>query len=155
MLDETLETLRYIVGALTENLKANWNNPSTLKWIRLIAIVGAYILFRPYVLKLSGKSQKDQFEKQGEEAQTQAAIAANEIRNPTLAKKQKMLKEAREQMEGIEEGTGSGSGTGDWGSKARLRQRGVLKDMLEREEKRLEEVQGDDDDEDIKEFLEK
>lgn len=41
----------------------------------------------------------------------------------------------------------------DWGKKARRRQRDVLKKLIDVEEKRLAELQEDDEDKDIEEFL--
>ena len=42
----------------------------------------------------------------------------------------------------------------EWGTRARRRQRRVIKKILEAEEKRIREVLGDDEDKDIEEFLE-
>lgn len=41
----------------------------------------------------------------------------------------------------------------DWGKKARKRQRNMIKKMLDAEEKRLQELQEDEEDKDIEQYL--
>ncbi|KAH6987482.1 trafficking PGA2-domain-containing protein [Ilyonectria sp. MPI-CAGE-AT-0026] len=122
----------------SNNLADGFNKMDTKSWIRLIVIVGGYMLLRPYVLKLAGKvavkKMEDQEEKEKEAAK--AKISANELRG--------------EIVEDVEiDAAGDGSGA-DWGQKARVRQRVMLKNMLEAEELRRQE---EEDDKDIEEFL--
>lgn len=122
----------------SNNLADGFNKMDTKSWIRLIVIVGGYMLLRPYVLKLAGKvavkKMEDQEEKEKEKAK--AKISANELRG-----------EIAEEIEMDAAGDGSGA---DWGQKARVRQRVMLKNMLEAEELRRQE---EEDDKDIEEFL--
>ena len=46
------------------------------KWIRVIMIVGAYLLLRPHLLKSSQKAQGRQFEKEHEDSK----ISPNDLR---------------------------------------------------------------------------
>ncbi|EDU48966.1 PGA2 domain containing protein [Pyrenophora tritici-repentis] len=37
------------------------------RWVRIIAIIGAYLLIRPYLLNAAAKKQKQQLEREAEE----------------------------------------------------------------------------------------
>lgn len=124
----------------SHNLQDTYNNMTPKSWIRLIMIVGGYLLMRPYILKWTVKGAVKNMEDADEKEKAQAAMTPNELRG---AKKQ-----LEEHLEDDDEGDGTGA---DWGQKARVRQRTLLKAMLEAEEqKRMEE----EEDKDIAEFLE-
>ena len=61
------------------NLDATFKNMTLKQWIRLVIIVGAYCLLRPYILKMAGKHQVKQLEKAEEEA-SKAEISPNQLR---------------------------------------------------------------------------
>ncbi|KAI1262441.1 DUF1531-domain-containing protein [Xylariaceae sp. FL1019] len=112
------------------------------QWIRIIAIVGAYILFRPYVLKHAAKYQEKQMKKQSED---QAEISPNQLRG-----EQTYIPDDTDDEEEADVGQTSAS---DWGKKARRRQRQVLKKLIDDQEKRLQETVEEEEDKDIAEFL--
>lgn len=121
----------------SNNLQDTFSNLTTQQWLRMVAIVGGYMLLRPYLMQWGIKGAVKNLEEN--EAREKAAITPNELRG------------ARQQLEEQEEeDMGDGTST-DWGTKARLRQRTVLKQMMEAEEKKRQE---EDSDEDIQEFLE-
>ncbi|EOO01449.1 putative trafficking pga2 protein [Phaeoacremonium minimum UCRPA7] len=128
----------------TRNLGNSFAEMSLQKWIRVVIIVGAYLLLRPYLIKLGAKQQMKAHEKEEEESarETAAKISANELRGQKLA-----IPEDSE-SEGEAEATSA-----DWGKKARRRQRDMIKKMIAVEEKRLQELQEDEEDKDIQEFL--
>lgn len=129
---------------LYTNLLESYNAVSTHKAIRLVIIVCAYLLLRPYLLKFTGGRQMEQHEREAQAQKDREAAAINdEVRG---------IKVAAEIPVGDEDLEGE-SGTTDWGSKARKRQRHVLRKMLDAEEERLAEVEGDEEDKDIAEFL--
>ncbi|KAH7166106.1 trafficking PGA2-domain-containing protein [Dactylonectria macrodidyma] len=128
--------LQYGANA-SNNLSAGFSNMDTKGWIRLIVIVGGYMLLRPYVLKMAGKVAVRKMEEQDEkEKEAKAKISPNELRDGY-----------EEDVQADAEGDGTGA---DWGQKARVRQRVMLKNMLEAEELRRQE---EEDDKDIEEFL--
>lgn len=45
----------------------SWEEMSAQRWVRIIAIVGAYLLIRPYLLNAAAKKQKAQLDKEAEE----------------------------------------------------------------------------------------
>lgn len=126
----------------TTNLRGSLEGMSPEKWIRIVIVVGTYCLIRPYLLKLGGKQQMKQHEKEAEEAN--AKMSPNELRG------HKVVAEIPEDSDDEAEGQATAT---DWGKKARRRQRNVLKKILDAEEKRLQDLQDDDEDKDIQEFL--
>lgn len=111
------------------------SNLSPEGWLRLIAIAGGYMLMRPYLMKWAGKRAVENMEERDEQEQA-AEMSANEFRG---IKKQ------------LDEHDYEQTDENDWGQKARVRQRKILKSMLEEQERKLQEDA--EDDEDIKEFL--
>lgn len=121
----------------SNNLQGTVKSMSPQSWLRLIAVVGGYMMMRPYIMKWASKRAVEGMEEADE--REKAAMSANEFRG---------VKEKLIEQEDEDKGDGTSS---DWGQKARVRQRQVLKQMLEAEEERR--AQDAEDDEDIKEFL--
>jgi len=125
------------------------------KWIRLVAVIGAYFLLRPYVVKFGEYIQAEEHAKQTTKAElammdlpgTKAKLQPNDIRGSTT------LPDDIDEDEEDEEDEAGASGT-DWGKKARRRQRNVLQRILEQEEALRKEQQGDEEDKDIADLLE-
>jgi hypothetical protein len=115
--------LQYGANA-SNNLSSTFSSMDTKGWLRLVMIVGGYMLLRPYVLKLSTKVAVRKMEEQDakEKAEAKAQISPNELRGVV-----------GHEPDLDPEGDGTGA---DWGQKARVRQRVMLKDMLEAEEQR-------------------
>lgn len=129
------------------NLDATFKNMTPKQWIRLVIIVGAYCLLRPYVLKMAGKHQERQLEKAQEEA-SKAEISPNQLRGQIDIPEDS----DDEAAEGGEQAQAQASAS-DWGKKARRRQRHMIKKLLDAEEKRLRELQEDEEDKDIEQYL--
>lgn len=133
---------------LTTNMRKSFEGMSPEKWIRIVIIVGTYMLLRPYLLKLGGRSQMKQHEKEAaeaeEEAKAKAKMSPNEFRGHKV--------DVPDDSDDGGEAEGQASAT-DWGKKARRRQRTMVKKLIEAEEKRLQDLQDDDEDKDIQEFL--
>ncbi|OAA66069.1 hypothetical protein ISF_03907 [Cordyceps fumosorosea ARSEF 2679] len=125
----------------SNNLQETFTKMTLQGWIRLTVIVGGYLLLRPYILKLSVKTAVSKMEEEDERERAKAAaMTPNELRG------------AKQQLEEhLEDDNGEGTGA-DWGQKARVRQRTMLKEMLEAEEQRR--MEEEEDDKDIAEFLE-
>lgn len=113
-------------------------------YIRLIIIIGAYCLLRPQIIKLGARLQTKQHERDA--LDDGAEIHPNELRG----KFEIPGVDPDSDEEDLEEDEGR---TGDWGRKARVRQRKFIREALEREEKRLADEQEDESDKDIEEFL--
>lgn len=135
----TAKLLEYGNNA-TNNIQDTFTNMTIQGWLRLTAIVGGYLLLRPWILKLSVKTAVSKLEEEDEREKAKAALTPNELRG------------AKQQLEEhLEDDSGDGTGA-DWGQRARVRQRTLLKEMLEAEEQRRMEEQ--EDDRDIAEYLE-
>ncbi|KAK7754897.1 hypothetical protein SLS62_003211 [Diatrype stigma] len=133
----------------TTNVGSSFKSMSPQQWIRLVAIVGAYCLLRPYVMKMASKHQERQMEKAEEADQAAAAAAAAEI-SPNQLRGQVGIPEDSEDEDGAEQTQATAA---DWGKKARRRQRHVIKKLLDAEEERLRKLQEDEEDKDIEEYL--
>lgn len=123
----------------TNNISEAVTTMTLNSWLRLIVIVGGYMLLRPRALTFITRGAVKKMEEEDEREKARAQITPNELRG------------AKMQLQDQEdEDVGDGTGA-DWGQKARLRQREVLKQMLEAEERRREE---EEEDKDIADLLE-
>ncbi|ETS79670.1 hypothetical protein PFICI_09523 [Pestalotiopsis fici W106-1] len=130
----------------TSNLTASFSTMTIKHWIRLVMIVGTYMLVRPYIIKFSAKYQQKQFEKAHEE-DAAAAISPNQLRG------QVDIPEDSDDDEVPDPEATAASTSADWGKKARKRQRVMLKKLIDAEEQRLQELQEDEEDKDIEQYL--
>ncbi|KAF2463454.1 DUF1531-domain-containing protein, partial [Lindgomyces ingoldianus] len=110
-------------------------------YIRLVIIIGAYCLLRPYIIKLGAKLQTKAHEK---DSADHGEIHPNELRGKVEIPG---LEDSDEEDEGYE------PKPGEWGRNARVRQRKFIRDALAKEEQRLREEAEAEDDKDIEEFL--
>jgi len=129
----------------SSNMSKAFNDMTIHQWLRLVVIVGAYLLIRPYVTTYLGKRQVGTMEKQDKAEKEKAKISPNQLRGEKAGPY-----EEEEDDDDDEEGA-EATGTSGWGAKARTRQRVMLKKMLEAEEKRRWE---EEEDEDIADLLE-
>jgi hypothetical protein len=129
-IEEFIDTIFKYGNNASHNFQSSFSNMTPRAWIRLIAIVGGYFLIRPFLLKMAANhAMKTMEEEQEKEKQKQKAkISPNELRG---------VSDMIEDQEAEETGDGTAA---DWGQKARLRQRKVVRQLLEAEEmRRLEE----------------
>ncbi|KAH7361971.1 trafficking PGA2 [Plectosphaerella cucumerina] len=133
-----------ILDRTVNNLRQSFEDITMQKFIRLVIIVGAYVLLRPYLMKLTSRSQMDQHETELDDPNApKAKISPNTLRGQV------------DIPEDTDDEEDAGTSSADWGKKARRRQRAVIKQLLDAEEDRLAKAQEDDEDKDIEEFLEK
>lgn len=114
-------------------------------YIRLIVIIGGYCLLRPYLMKLGAKLQARDLEKM-EKASAEAdktELNANDLRGV-----RKEIPGVESEDEGSEE-----EETSNWGRKAKIRQRKMIRKRLEEHEERLRSLQPTESDEEVEEFL--
>jgi len=139
--------LEYFYNNFTRNAVALWSDTTAKQWIRVIVIVGGYLLLRPYLEKLAAKMQGLQHEKELDpEEMSRAKMSPNQLRGAKGLPSD--LKDSESEGEADAEGTGA-----NWGKKARKRQRQQVKRVLEADERRRLEAQGEEDDKDIMEYL--
>ncbi|KAI1847232.1 hypothetical protein JX265_013357 [Neoarthrinium moseri] len=150
-LGESVQQLAGLVGMagqrFTTNLTASFTTMTLKHWIRLVMIVGTYLLVRPYIIKLGAKHQEKQFEKaHAEEEEAQAKISPNQLRGQV-----DVPDDSDDELPEPE--ATAASTAADWGKKARKRQRNMIKKLIDAEEKRLQELQEDEEDKDIEQYL--
>jgi hypothetical protein len=140
------DALKIWGGNLTRNTAAAFAELRLKDYIRMVTIIGAYCLLRPYIIALGGRLQTKTHERDSAEGQeTSAEISANELRGKFA-------------IPGVDESDGDDdeeeeARTGDWGRKARVRQRKFIRSKLEAEEKRLREEAEAESDKELEEFL--
>jgi Protein trafficking PGA2 len=141
---DLLNYVRLWADNFQRNVSEAFYNMTPEKYIRLIVIIGAYALLRPYLMKLGSKFQTKEHEKEvdPDEMAAAAAISPNSLRGQVQVPEDSDEDEAEGQVTGA-----------DWGKKARRRQRQMVRRVLEAEEKLRREQQEDDEDKDIEEFL--
>jgi len=127
-----------------------WDGMTLVKYIRLVAVIGAYALLRPYLMKLGAKLQAKEHEKEldpyemaTQDEQAKGKLSPNNLRG--IDGKAVQLADSESEEE-------AGADV-KWGKKARRRQRAVVKKVLEDEERIRRELQEDDEDKDILEYL--
>ena len=131
----------------TTNLGETFSNLTPKQWIRLVIVVGAYCLLRPYILKAVGKHQAKQLEDASEASK--AEISPNQLRGQI-----DIPEDSDEEGDDGEGGKAQASASAsDWGKKARKRQRHMIKKLLDAEEKRLQDLQDDEEDKEIEQYL--
>jgi len=138
---------------IATNLPSSFSSLSAQQWIRLVVVIGAYALLRPYLLKLAARSQMQAHEaaSAGHDYASDAQISPNQLRGGASKKQNRLGIAVPEDSDG--DGGGGQTSAADWGTKARRRQREVVKRLLDEHEKRLQDHLEDEEDEDIKEFL--
>ncbi|MCJ1465462.1 hypothetical protein MMC07_004080 [Pseudocyphellaria aurata] len=118
---------------------------SAKDYIRLLAIVGGYCLLRPYLVKLGGRFQASDHEREVDDTEVLSTATS-----PNVLRGQADVPDDSES----EEEVGGATGT-DWGRNARRRQRRTIKSIMEAEEKLRAEQEEADSDKEIEEFLRK
>ncbi|KAI1100725.1 DUF1531-domain-containing protein [Jackrogersella minutella] len=143
LFDSTNQLFTLVKDRFSTNVSESFTSMTPKQWLRLVIFVGGYMLLRPYIIKLGAKHQEKQMEKQfKEEEERQAQISPNELRGQQIG-----LPEDSDDDEQVE------TTASDWGKKARKRQRNMIKKLLDTEEKRLQELQEDEEDKDIEQYL--
>jgi len=149
-MSEIADTAKYVVDNIRYfalNFLHNIENALDMDlrtFIRIVVVVGAYLLIRPYLVKGGAKLQERQHEKVFEadkKREANAKISPNSLRGQV---------EVPDDTDSEEEGQATGP---NWGGKARKRQRKVLKQILDADEKMRLDAEGDKDDKDILEYL--
>ncbi|KAJ2899976.1 trafficking PGA2 [Zalerion maritima] len=157
-----MDVIQNLLSTGRERLSRNLVEPlkeiDTTSWIRLVIIVCGYLLLRPYLVKFGEKQAMKGYEEASADGselsgkkKTKGKVDPNDLRN-LVDIPDNTDSEGDDEGEG--ETTAANVKASEWGTKARRRQRRVVKQILEQEEKRIQEALGDDEDKDIEEFLE-
>ena len=117
---------------LPRNSQESVQRLTTYGWLRIIIIVAAYLLIRPYLMKLAARSQTTQHE----EAASNSTVTPNMLRGHN-----------EEESDTAEATTSSWS----WGKTTRRRQTQAIDHIVEDEIKKADDL---DEDEDVQ-FLKK
>ena len=155
-LHKTYETISFYSHRLQSNISSSVSTLSLRDYIRLISIVGAYCLLRPYLLRLAGRFQAKDHEREldPDEMSSAAATRGKSALLGVEVPGESSDDDDDEDGEGTKSTSAGRRATGaDWGRGARRRQRAVLKKLLAEEEERKREEEEGREDRDIEEFL--
>jgi hypothetical protein len=102
-MDKAVEYTQHFASNFWRNITGVFDEMDNKRWIRLVAAVGAYLLLRPYLMKLGEKLQNKQYEKMMGAAQTgpKAKISPNELRGQVGHVEEE---EEVEEVKGVEAG---------------------------------------------------
>lgn len=135
------DTLSIWAGNFTRNTSTAFAELRLKDYIRLVVIIGAYCLLRPYIIALGGKLQTKVHERDSAEG---VEIHPNELRG-------------KFEIPGVDDSDGDDEDDeaqpGDWGRNARVRQRKFIRAALEKEEQRLRDEAEAESDKELEEFL--
>jgi len=142
----------------TTNTSKSLADMTPQHWIRLVIIVGTYLLLRPYLLKLGAYVQRKQLEKEDKQAREErerrgaGGLDANDLRGGERRPRIDIpgVDTDDEDESGVVESVKQG---GEWGRKARVRQRKIVRHAVEEQERRLRQ-KAEESDEDIRDLLE-
>ncbi|KAI9840720.1 MAG: hypothetical protein M1837_001343 [Sclerophora amabilis] len=166
MAEQTLDQLSSWASHTQHNVRRTISNLTLHDYIRLIIILGGYCLLRPYLLQLSAKFQAKDHEREldPDEMSSMAAVSS-----PNSLRSQVTVPEDSDDDDDDDDddndgdaGDGRGGGgarsivrTGaDWGRTARRKQRRMIRQILEADERlKAAEAEADESDKDIEEFL--
>jgi hypothetical protein len=131
-------TLQTWASNFQRNATASFTNLKPKDYIRIIIIVGAYsLIVRPMLARLGSRIQAKQH------SQSESDPSSTEQSNEAVG-----IAALDPDSESDDDGGKGRVRTGEWGRKARLRQRRFLRKALE-----VDDGGADDSDEEIKEFL--
>lgn len=138
-LDQTVAQLKIYYGNFTRQTTAAFTRLTVKDAIKIIIVVGAYaLLIRPFLVKLGMRIQAKQHADANKEADGKARLNGNHLRGKIA------IPGVDSDTESDSEGEKGDVKTGEWGRKARLRQRRhVRKSMLKSEKRGFDE--GSDD----------
>jgi hypothetical protein len=140
--DSVLDKLAGLFGQYGANARNNLGDAfdaMTIKdYIRMVAVIGGYMLLRTYLLKGAQKQGVKHMEAQDKKEKEEAKLSANEFRG------------VKDKLEELEENDDDDDAAPGWGQQARVRQRKVIRQLMEAEERRRQE---EEDDKDIQEYL--
>jgi Protein trafficking PGA2 len=143
--DHIASTLQTWMNNFTNQTHSAFARLTPKDVFRMVAVVGGYaLIIRPLLIKLGARIQAQQHERDAKDGEQVETI------DPRTGLPRKMAipgvdSDSDEDMEGVK----ADAAVGEWGRKARLRQRRIVRTAMEVREGELLA----DDDDDIKEFL--
>jgi hypothetical protein len=146
--ENVLKNLSTWAGNWKRNTASTFSRIGPKGYIQLVIVIGAYaLIIRPLVLKGAARVQRSYIEKEARESA--AAIDPNDLRGGGRAGKIHIPGVDSDSDEERDEAKKDAK-TGEWGRTARLRQRRLVRELLDAKERQEQE---DESDEEIKEYL--
>ena len=160
---EMLAPLATWAGNFQRNTTGMFRELRPIDYIRLLTIICGYLLLRPYIVKFGAHiQQKDHAQKVEAHVKRIEICSGSDIGSrksePRCEKQYQSRSQSQQAIPGInsdseDEDEREKAGGVEWGLRARLRQRKVVRKAMAKYERQLEEVQPTESDKEIEEFL--
>ncbi|MCJ1340807.1 hypothetical protein MMC09_006103 [Bachmanniomyces sp. S44760] len=152
-MDNLIPQLQTYAQNFQSNISHSFTRLEVKDYIRLVIVIGAYALLRPYLVKLGARFQAKDHDRDLDpnELSSGAAVSPNSLRGQVQVPEDSSDSE-EDEAHGDTAARAKGTGA-DWGKKARRRQRAMIRRLVEAEEKRKADEEEADSDKDIEEFL--
>lgn len=152
MIDNILYQITIYKNNLTHQVNETFTRLTPKDLIRLVIIVGAYSFLRPYLLKLGARFQAKDHEREIDHEEIQEMRKSEGYNKGSLKGTVNIPDDTdSEEGEGVTR-TVTRTGT-DWGKAARRRQRRVMSQLLEAEEKKRLEDEEAESDKELEQFM--
>ena len=149
---EMLLPLASWAGNLQRNTADAFHKLNPTDYIRLITIICAYLLIRPYLMKIGAKIQQKEYDRKAGpvEMDGQGSKAVDSFSQQT--KQLHNHRDSDSDSDNDSDGEREGEGV-NWGQRARLRQRKIVRRALAEHERNLQEMQQTESDKEIEDLL--
>ena len=145
-------------GNLQRNTTNAFHSLNPADYIRLITIICGYLLLRPYLVKVGAYVQEkdharknEPFELGGDgDGRGKGGGGSKALDSSGQRRSRSAIPGVESDSEEDDEGPAAGV---DWGRRARLRQRKVVREALARHERQLQELQQTESDKEIEDLL--
>ena len=135
--------------SLQHNISESVTRLTLQDFLRLVIIVGGYAMLRPYLIKLGGRFQAKDHEREFDETEASSIAAVS----PHSLRGQVTVPDDTDDEDSDGRDHSRHSKTAEWGRQARHRQRHMIRRLLEAEERARQDEAASDSDRDIEEFL--
>ena len=139
-----MDTVKSYASNFANNLNASVSKLSSKDWVRLVMVVGAYLLMRPYLLRLAARQQEKSLERDLDPVEAKAVEKAQ--REGVTAQ------DIRQNLDDSGSDGNAATTNTPLGKKARQRQRKVARKVVEEEQQKVKELE-DWSDEETKTWL--
>lgn len=133
-MDYVLDNLSVPVERLYNNTIKSFEGMTAQRWIRLVCILGGYMLLRPWLLKFAADRQKARFEKESEELGLGSGPTANDLRDGKAKKPMGTAEVKKSTSSDAPAGAGKILGEVKEEETKTRKRKGAQKKMLEQEE---------------------
>ena len=147
MMDNMLTQINTYKNNFTHQVNETFTRLTPKDLIRIVIIVGAYSFLRPYLLKLGARFQAKDHEREIDHEEIQEMRKSEGYNKDSIKGRVEIPDDTDSEDEAV---TRTGM---DWGKAARQRQRRVMKQLLDAEEKKRLDDEEAESDKELEQFM--